>query len=565
MKKIIVFSILFLFFIPSFIFGGEWEIHGQLVQRISDAACVVKLSQETCDYLNHDNLVWVGGGHSPEGPTTDFWAIYDMTTGECLWSGNMLDPRQSFSVVEIENCRLLIISGINSFEGEISSCEILDLRALINSNFTLSTYTDSVEYPASYTSAITLTNEDVLWGGGAQSAGYRWQIYDLNTMTWGSIFYSQIGRLQAQLKLDNISGNVIAMDGNISFGSIEILLADTEQWILGPEIPYPVRDSRCQAVSDSETVLTGGDGWDGYSNQTILYNSVNNTVSELEPFNLACCKHGAVWIRPSQKLFIGGGSVPSSSGGTTKSCYSSKLPVVSWTIEGDLKKYRSWTNFFLTKDYRIFAIGNYVDWVELYPWNHTPFLIDYSYASTSTPPTANVNVEVHDPDLDSIATRFIFVENGDSTETAWSEYRPSGSLFSVEHEWGSSTSSHEVICEMKDIYAPWNVHNSFADSTLIVNIGVDPDPGYPEPMLVKIAPHPVRENTVIHFTIQRPAEVKIDLYNLKGQLIETLFANPCSLENYEIEFNAQNLAGGMYFLKIETETEILYKKMVLIN
>jgi len=565
MKKIITLLVVSLFFIPSLIQGGigEWEVINQLPEAISSGAKIIQLSDSTCAMLGYTDLAWIGGGNPPgDEDHTDHWIIVNLQNGQTVFQGQMLDKRSNFAGTEIRSCRLLLMSGWNE-NGQISSCEILDLRALVNSNFILSSYTDDVANASSHCDAITMKNGNVLYGGGSQSDGYKWQVYDIETETWGPIFYSIIGRHDFKLELDPLSDNVVAIAGNPTYGEIEIFNPNTNQWNLGPSIPNPVYFALTAVVSDSEIVLTGGYAWGEYFDQTVLYNTISNTITELDGFPLGRCSHGAVWIEPLQSLFIGGGYTASSA---TKTCYSYHLPTASWTNEGDLNRYQSWINFFLTTNFHVFAIGNHdFAWLQLYTWNYSPYLIDYSYASTSVPPCANINVEIHDPNVDSVAVRFVFIEDGDSTSTQWTEYRPSGSLFSIEHEWGSSTSSHEVICEMKDVNAPWNVHNSFADSTLIVNVGVDPDPHAPEPILMNITPHPVKDNAVIRFTILHPSNVKIDLYNLKGQLVENLFDNPCSPGNYEINFNAQNLTRGIYFLKIETETVSLLKKMVLIN
>ena len=542
-------------------FGGEWEIHGQLNQRISDTAEMIQLSPESCNLLGYNNLIWVGGGHIPASQSATFyWAIYQMDTAELIFEGNMLSARMSFSVVEISDNRLLIMSGYNPDYGEIADCEILNLPALIETSLTLSIPTDDAN-PSSGSSAIVLNNNNILYGGGGQSDGYKWQIFDINTEIWGTIFYSIIGRHDFQLQLDPLSDNVIAMAGNPTYGEIEIFNPNTGQWALGPAIPQPVYAARTEVVSDSQIVLTGGYAWTEFFNQTVLYNTITNTITELNAFPLGRCNHGAVWIEPLQSLFIGGGYTSSSA---TKTCYSFHLPILSWVTENNLNIYNSWMNFFLTNDYHIFGIGNnYGRNLELYTWNYAPYLIDYSYATTTIPPTADINVEVYDSNVDSVAVQFIFVEDNDTTYTGWTEFRPSGYLFSIEHEWGSATSSHEVICEMKDINAPWNVHNSFADSLLTVNVSVDPHA--PETILMQITPHPVKDNAVIHFTIQKSSHVQIDLYNLKGQLIQNVFQNPCFPGNYEIDFNTEHLAGGMYFLKFQTETKKFIKKMVLIK
>ncbi len=562
MKKIIIAALFIcLFFIPSLIFGGEWEIlENHLPEAISSGAKIIQLSDSTCAMLGYTNLVWIGGGNPPgDEDHTNHWAIVNLQNGQTVFQGQMLDKRSHFPGTEIKNCRLLLISGINE-NGEITSCEILDLCALVNSNFILSVYTDDVANASSHSDAITMKNGNVLYGGGLQSDANKWQVYVDNAGIWGPILYSAIGRHDFQLELDPLSDNVISIAGNPTYGEIEIFNPATEQWNLGPSIPNPVYDARTEVVSDSQIVLTGGYAWGNYFSQAVLYNTITNSITELTPFDLGRASHGAVWIEPLQSLFIGGGYTSISA---TKTCYSYHIPNSTWTDEGNLNRYQSWINFFLTDDYHIFAIGNHDGRnVELYTWNYAPFISAYTYSDGSV---ANLHITAQDPDDNNVSLKLFFIEDEDSTETEWTDFQASGYTFEFNHDWNSSTSSHTVFCQIRDQYQPDGVHNSMADSVLVVNYGVEPDPGYPESILMNITPHPVKNHAVIHFSLQHPSEVQINLYNAKGQWIENLLDERCLPSDYEINFNVEHLSRGMYFFKLETETQKFIKKMVLIN
>ena len=202
MKKIITLLVVSLFFIPSLIQGGigEWEVINQLPEAISSGAKIIQLSDSTCAMLGYTDLAWIGGGNPPgDEDHTDHWIIVNLQNGQTVFQGQMLDKRSNFAGTEIRSCRLLLMSGWNE-NGQISSCEILDLRALVNSNFILSSYTDDVANASSHCDAITMKNGNVLYGGGSQSDGYKWQVYDIETETWGPIFYSIIGRHDFKLE-----------------------------------------------------------------------------------------------------------------------------------------------------------------------------------------------------------------------------------------------------------------------------------------------------------------------------------------------------------------------------
>jgi len=560
MKKIIVFSILFLFFIPSLILGGEWEIIGQLPERISSGARIIQLSDSTCNLLGYSDLAWVGGGAAPDEDYTDHWIILNLQTGETVFQGQMLDKRSHFPGTEIQNSKLLLISGINE-NGEITSCEILNLKALVDSMLTLSFYTDDVDNASSGSDAVTMKNNNVLYGGGSQSDAYKWQIYDVDTEIWGSIFYSTIGRHDFELQLDSLSDNVIAMDGNPTYGEIEILNPATTEWTLGPAIPQPVYGARTEVVSDSQIALTGGYAWGNYFSQTVLYNTASNTITELDSLPLGCCSHGAIWIEPSQKLFIGGGSVSPENGWNTKTCYSYQVPTLGWTNEGELNRYQSWINFFLTNDYHIFAIGNqYNGRLELYTWNHAPFISEYTYGDGNT---AHLYITANDPDDNDVSVKLFFIEDADTTETVWSDYQNSGYTFEYSHAWNSSTSNHNVICSIRDQYEPEGVHNSIADSTLVPNISVDtPDIGM---CAITIHPNPIRETAEISFYVAHSENIRISIYDSKGRLKDNKYLEGIIPGNHTLVFEMSEYASGIYFIKLSSANYSAIKKLVILR
>ena len=63
-------------------------------------------------------------------------------------------------------------------------------------------------------------------------------------------------------------------------------------------------------------------------------------------------------------------------------------------------------------------------------------------------------------------------------------------------------------------------------------------------------PNPFNPSTIIKFNLPEPENVKIDVYSIIGQKIETILDKPMSGGFHEIEFNGENLNSGMYLLRI---------------
>jgi hypothetical protein len=78
-------------------------------------------------------------------------------------------------------------------------------------------------------------------------------------------------------------------------------------------------------------------------------------------------------------------------------------------------------------------------------------------------------------------------------------------------------------------------------------------------------PNPFNPYTKIKFALPKPETVKIEVYNLVGQKIETLLKKSMPAGNHKVEFNAQNLSSGIYFYKIEAGEFQDVKKMILLR
>ncbi|NLA21589.1 MAG: T9SS type A sorting domain-containing protein [Candidatus Marinimicrobia bacterium] len=63
-------------------------------------------------------------------------------------------------------------------------------------------------------------------------------------------------------------------------------------------------------------------------------------------------------------------------------------------------------------------------------------------------------------------------------------------------------------------------------------------------------PNPFNASTVIEFSLPKTTNIKIDVYNLAGQLVETLVRGRQSAGNYKIFWHPANLPSGIYLYQI---------------
>ncbi len=76
-------------------------------------------------------------------------------------------------------------------------------------------------------------------------------------------------------------------------------------------------------------------------------------------------------------------------------------------------------------------------------------------------------------------------------------------------------------------------------------------------------PNPFNPATIISFELPQPSRVTLEVYNILGQKVETLIENETRSGQQEIEWNGDKYASGIYFYRLQTENEVITKKMSL--
>lgn len=78
-------------------------------------------------------------------------------------------------------------------------------------------------------------------------------------------------------------------------------------------------------------------------------------------------------------------------------------------------------------------------------------------------------------------------------------------------------------------------------------------------------PNPFNPSTTISFSLPEKTFVKLKVFDTAGKLVDILTEGFLNSGNYTFDFNAENLASGVYFYKLETEQFSENKKMVLLK
>ena len=78
-------------------------------------------------------------------------------------------------------------------------------------------------------------------------------------------------------------------------------------------------------------------------------------------------------------------------------------------------------------------------------------------------------------------------------------------------------------------------------------------------------PNPFNPSTVISYSIPKAGFVNLSIYNIKGQLVETLVNTHQEADNYTLEWKADNHSSGIYFFKVSSGGHSQVKKCLLIK
>jgi hypothetical protein len=78
-------------------------------------------------------------------------------------------------------------------------------------------------------------------------------------------------------------------------------------------------------------------------------------------------------------------------------------------------------------------------------------------------------------------------------------------------------------------------------------------------------PNPFNPTTTIDFALPKSGHIKLVIYNSVGQQVDVLINETRSAGKYTVHFDASNLASGVYIYRLQAESRVFTKKMLLIK
>ncbi len=94
---------------------------------------------------------------------------------------------------------------------------------------------------------------------------------------------------------------------------------------------------------------------------------------------------------------------------------------------------------------------------------------------------------------------------------------------------------------------------------------VEDDIAEPEYLLMQNFPNPFNPETSIFYCIKAPGNVKIEVYSQLGQKVSVLVDEYKAGGNYNVKFDAKNLASGIYLYTLQVNEYCETRKMLLVK
>ena len=78
-------------------------------------------------------------------------------------------------------------------------------------------------------------------------------------------------------------------------------------------------------------------------------------------------------------------------------------------------------------------------------------------------------------------------------------------------------------------------------------------------------PNPFNPNTTISFEVNQYSDITVNIYDINGKVVENLYSGFKSAGNYSIDWKANNLPSGVYFVNVNTESFTATQKITLLK
>lgn len=127
-------------------------------------------------------------------------------------------------------------------------------------------------------------------------------------------------------------------------------------------------------------------------------------------------------------------------------------------------------------------------------------------------------------------------------------------------------SDNGVLSERLELKGAYINGQLYGDTSLVVTALRDKAETPAAFRLYANYPNPFNPSTLIRFNLPRAQHVTLQVFDINGRLIATLFDGWMQAGNHALRFNASHLAGGVYFYRLSAENgQTQSRKMILLK
>ena len=164
---------------------------------------------------------------------------------------------------------------------------------------------------------------------------------------------------------------------------------------------------------------------------------------------------------------------------------------------------------------------------------------------------------------------YIKIEYSTNNGSVWIVVVPSRLAALGSYNWTiPNTPSTQCLVRISDVDSA--AVNDVSDNTFTIEDIVSVDDlrsGLPKEYdLYQSYPNPFNPSTVIEFSLPEDvANVKLSIYNALGEKVAELVNTSLQAGRYQYQWNARNVATGMYIYELRTDKFVAIKKMILLK
>ena len=165
-----------------------------------------------------------------------------------------------------------------------------------------------------------------------------------------------------------------------------------------------------------------------------------------------------------------------------------------------------------------------------------------------------------------LKSQYLYDSNNNLTE--WLGQNWDGNIWlnnhKVTYEYDENNNQIEILFQQWD-GSVW-VNNSMYSFTYVPVTAIGEDYGSVNSYsLSNNYPNPFNPSTKITYTLPERGNVSLKVYDLLGGEVAQLVNGEIEAGSYEIIFNANNLASGVYFYRLQAGSFVQTKKMIIIR